>query len=298
MELTPLRTFLALAREGNMTRAAAALHLTQPALSSQLTRLEEELGHRLFDRTPKGLVLTDTGRLFRGHVEEALGRLEEGRLALDRMAGLEIGALAIGGGATATTYLFPPLLGAFHGRYPSIRLFVREQGSASVVEGILAGELDLGVVTLPIPMAELVTASGAKLEVETWVEDELHLIVPRDHPLAGRASFSWADLRGQPFVLFEAGSAVRGLIDRHLKDAGITVEIVMELRSIESIKQMVAAGIGAAFVSRFALTEADRGLRCEEGSLLRRLALVYRADRTLSPAAVGFLTLARERHRP
>jgi len=295
MELGPLRSLLVLARERNMTRAAAALHLTQPAVSSQIARLEAELGQKLFDRTPKGVELTEAGRVLRPFVEEALHRLEEGRSALEQLAGLERGALAIGGGATATTYLLPSLLGQFHARHPAIRLFVREQGSQSVVDAVVAGELDLGIVTLPVATP---SSGGARLEVEPWVQDELLLIVPPAHALAGRARFTWSDLDGAPVVLFEAGTAVRSLIDAHVARAGIEVEIVMELRSIESIKQMVAQGIGAAFVSRFALRDRpDAGLACEEGPLERALGLIYRADRLLSPAARSFLERARDQAR-
>jgi LysR family cyn operon transcriptional activator len=295
VELGPLRSFLVLARERNVTRAAEVLHLTQPAVSNQLARLERELG-RLFDRTSKGLLLTPAGRLFHGYVEQALGRLDDGEAALAELAGLERGSLAVGGGATATTYLLPSLLGRFHAEHPAIRLFVREQGSQSVVEAVLSGELDLGVVTLPV---ETHAGGGARLEVgrleiERWLEDELLLIVPPGHALAKRRRYRWRDLDGQPVVLFEAGTAVRALIDRRLASAGIDVEIVMELRSIESIKQMVAQGIGAAFVSSFALGPQQRGLRCSEGRLARELALVYRADRTLSESARAFLELLRQ----
>lgn len=286
MELSQLRTFLAVAREGHMTRAAHELHLTQPALSAQLARLEDELGLMLFDRTPKGMVLTEAGQTFRAYAEDALGRLEDGRLALEELRGLERGSLALGGGATATTYLLPPLLGRFHERHPGIRFFVREQASQSVVESLLSGELDLGVVTLPI-------AASARLEVETWVEDELRLIVPPGHPLAGQETFRWRDLDGVPLVLFEAGSAVRTHIDAKMAEAGIAAEIVMELRSIESIKQMVAQGIGAAFVSQFALPGAEAGLRCVDGAIRRTLAVTYRTDRRQSAAAKAFLELMR-----
>lgn len=288
MELDWLRSFLALAAAGNMTRAAAALSLTQPAVSGQLARLEGELGTALFDRTPRGMSLTEAGRAFRLHVEQSLASLEEGRLALAELRGLERGALRIGGGATATTYLLPPLLGRFHGRYPGIRLFVREQGSKAVVEAVVAGELDLGVVTLPVTPPE-----GVRLEREPWITDELLLIVPPGHRLARRRSFRWADLQGQPMVLFEAGSAVREQIDQALARAGIEVPIAMELRSIESIKQMVAQGIGAAFVSRFALAPRARALQCAEGKLERDLALVYRRDRAPRAAARAFLELLR-----
>ncbi len=290
MELSPLRSFLVLARTGNVTRAAEELHLTQPAVSNQLARLEGELGQALFDRTPKGVALTEAGRLFRRYAEEALGRLDDGREALAELAGLERGALAVGGGATATTYLLPPLLGKFHAEHPAIRLFVREQGSEAVVAAVASGELDVGLVTLPIH-----TPSGVRLRVERWVEDELLLLVPPGSPLERRRTFRWRDLEGRSLVLFEAGSAVRALIDQHLARAGISVEIVMELRSIESIKQMVAQGIGAAVVSRFALRPRRTALACADGPLKRDLALITRADRTPSAAANGFLRLLRRR---
>ena len=288
MELAPLRTFLKLADLGHMTRAAGELHLTQPAVSAQLAKLEEELGQRLFDRTSRGMELTEAGRLFRRHVEEAIDAIERGRDALDALAGLERGSLSIGGGATATTYLLPPLLGRFHARFPTIRLFVREQGSGAVVESVASGELDLGVITSPVGQG---TGGLARLRVEPWLVDELRLIVPPAHPLSGQESFGWEALDGLPLVLFEAGSAVRELLDRHLGQAHIRPEIVMELRSIESIKQMVAQGIGAAFVSRFALAEPGLGLRAGEGPLERQLAIVYREDRTLGAAAQTFLEM-------
>lgn len=275
-----------------MTRAAEALHLTQPAVSGQLARLEAELGTRLFDRTPRGMALTPAGQAFRVHVEAALERLEDGRRALSELRGLERGALRLGGGATATTYLLPPLLGRFHARYPGIRLFLREQGSRAVVEAVVSGELDLGVVTLPVAPPE-----GASLAIERWIGDELVLIVPPGDPLARRRRFRWGDLSGRPMVLFEAGSAVREVIDQGLARAGIAVQIAMELRSIESIKQMVAQGIGAGFVSRFALPRRARALTCEDEPLRRDLALVYRRDRTLPAAARAFLEGLRARDR-
>ena len=291
MELTQLKTFLAIAREGHMTRAADRLHLTQPAVSAQLSKMEDELGQQLFDRTPKGMVLTEAGETFRGYAQEALARLEDGQMALDELIGLQRGSLAVGGGATATTYLLPPILGRFHEEHPGIRFFVREQSSQQSVIDVLAGQLDLGIVTLPItPPAE--SRDGTeKLEMVEWAEDELRLIVPPDHPLDSRDSFEWTDLHEQPLVLFEAGSAVRGIIDDRIDAAGIDVDIVMELRAIESIKQMVAQGIGAGFVSQFALDSPQEGLRCVDNPIRRRLAVIYRGDRTQSPAARAFVEM-------
>ncbi len=286
MDIATLEGFLTLARIGHMTRAAQQLHITQPALSARIAKLEDHVGYRLFDRTPKGMILTRAGELYREHVDGALGRLRDGQRALGELAGLVRGELALGGGATATNYLLPPLLGRYHAIHPEIRLYVREQGSQSVVEGVLAGELDLGVVTLPLERRK-------GLEVEEWIEDELVLIVPRGHRLEGRGTFAWEELEGEGLVLFEAGSAVRELLERRLNEASVRTHTVMELRSIESIKQMVAQGIGAAFVSRYALESAEQGIVPERDPVRRMLGIVTHSDRTTSEAARAFVETMR-----
>jgi DNA-binding transcriptional LysR family regulator len=286
MDINQLRTFTIIAREGQMTRAAQILHLTQPALSAQLAKLEDELGTILFDRTPRGMTLTAPGALFLTYVEDALSRLDDGERALKELRGLQQGSLSVGGGATATTYLLPAMLARFHESHPGLRLFVREQASSGVIEAVLSGELDLGVVTLgakdrvPEPLAS-----------KPWVEDELVLLVPPGHALEGRGTYRWKDLDQLPLVLFEAGSAVRNLIDARLQAEGCRPHIVMELRSIETIKQMVAEGIGAGFVSRIALSNPSDGLRATKHAIKRQLAVVWRMDRTLSPAAKAFVDL-------
>ena len=287
MDIDNLQTFLTLARLGHMTRAAQELHLTQPAVSAQLSKLEDELGHKLFDRTPKGMRLTEAGRLWRTYVEQALVMLQSGQQSIDALSGLQQGSLSIGGGATATTYLLPSHLGAFHARHPGIQLFVREQGSQIVMESVLSGELELGIVTLPTP------TTHKHLHIEGWIEDELLLIVPSRHPLSARSRFEWEELDGQDLVLFEAGRAVRELIDSHLQRANVQTQTVMELRSIESIKQMVREGIGAAFVSRFALGTTEHGLAPKSDPILRELGIVWRTDLTLSSAAREFLDMLR-----
>ena len=287
MDTSTLHTFVTLARIGHMTRAAKALHLTQPAVSAQLSKLEAHVGHLLFDRTPKGMVLTQAGGVYLKHVVDSLKTLEEGHIALDELAGLARGQLAVGGGATATTYLLPSLLGQFHALYPGVQMFVREQGSQHIVEAVAGGELDLGIVTLSSNFTD------KRVEVEPWINDELVLIVPETHPLAGKRRFAWRDLHDQELVLFEASSAVRSLIDERLSDQNIQTRPVMELRSIESIKQMVAQGIGAAFVSRLALERKQDFLRAAKQPLGRQLAIVWRRDRQMSQAAQSFLDMMR-----
>lgn len=287
MELSHLKAFVTIANLGVMTRAAHALHLTQPALSAQIARLEETVGATLFDRSRRGMTLTDAGHTLLPFARETLARLEDARLAIDELRGLSRGSIALGGGATVTTYLLPQLLGRFHVEHPAIRFYVREQPSRGVVDAVLEGDLDFGVVTLPLPYED------RQLEVESWVDDELRLIVPEGHALRRRKTFRWRDLADTPMVLFEAGSAVRALIDASIDASGVDPNIVMELRSIESIKQMVAQGIGAALVSEHALDDSQPGLRCADAPIRRTLALIYRRDRKQSAAALAFISLMR-----
>jgi LysR family cyn operon transcriptional activator len=315
VELTPLRYFRAIAQHGHMTRAACALGVSQPALSAMLKKLEGEVGAELLHRTGRGVELTEAGRVFLLHAEDALRRADAGVQAVRELMGLERGSIRVGGGATATTYLLPPVVGAVRRKHPGLRFYVREAGSNAVAAAVMSGELDLGIVTLP--MAD---AAAEELLTIPLVEDELRLIVPpgKSSPQRHRgaetskkktngadaerdptsllslgasavksSSFRWKDLAGVPVVAFEAGTAVREIVDQQSLKHGVALSVVMELRSIESIKQMVAAGIGVGFVSRFALKEGD-GLACRDGGIGRKLAIVRRRDRVPSTAVAEF----------
>lgn len=311
MELTTLRHFKAVAQHGHMTRAARALGVTQPALSAMLKKLETEVGAELMHRTGRGVELTEAGRVFLAHAEDAIRRAEQGVQAVRELVGLQRGSIRIGGGATATTYLLPPVVSAVRAAHPGLRFYVREAGSNTVAAAVLSGELDLGIVTLPIGHPE----AGELLEIPL-VNDELRLILPREgagavskpgRKAAGRSEhagadawaglrsstrgtakgFRWKDLEGAPIVAFEAGTAVRELVDEASAKHGVSLSVVMELRSIESIKQMVAAGIGVGFVSRFALAEGG-GLECSDGAIGRKLAIIRRRDRVPSAAVAAF----------
>lgn len=279
MELTPLRYFRVMARVGHMTRAAEELGVTQPALSAMLRKLEEEVGAELFHRTGRGVELSEAGRVFLAHADQAVREADSGVAAVRALLGLEQGALRVGGGATATTYVLPGVLSRFRREHPGLRFFIREGGSSAVASAVLAGELDLGIVTVPVT-----TPGSDDLAVTRLASDELVLIVPPGHRLARRKTFRWRDLSGEAVVAFEAGSAVRRLIDEAARGAGVRLEVAMELRSIESIKEMVRVGVGVGFVSRFALPDGS-GIACADAPLVRELAIVRRRDRLPSPAA-------------
>lgn len=276
-----------------MTRAARELGVTQPALSAMLKKLEAELGAQLVHRTGKGVELTQAGQAFATHAADALRAADAAARAVREIIGLEAGSIRVGGGATATSYLLPPVISQLRKAHPALRFYVREAGSSEVAAAVLAGDLDLGIVTLPISLPD--SDSLVRLSL---VEDELLLIEPPTAQGAGakpnsasERSFRWKDLAGRGVVAFEAHTAVRELIDRAAGSAGVALQSVMELRSIESIKSMVAAGIGVGFVSRFALPPGGpfgQGATCRDGRLTRRLAIVRRRDITPSPAVREF----------
>lgn len=285
MDLRTMRYILSIAEHGHMTRAAGALGVSQPALSAALAKLEEELGAALFHRTGRGVEPTDAGRVFLEHAANTLRAAEAGAAAVRELVGLETGSIRVGAGATAAGYLLPEAIRAVQREHPGLRFSIREAGSAAVAEGVISGELDLGIVTLPIEHPR-----GDDLMVVRRIPDELRLIVPEGHRLSGKRSFQWEDLRGEPVVAFEAGSAVRRRIDEAAAAHGVALLVVMELRSIESIVQMVRAEIGVGFVSKHGLPEGA-GLRPATGAggpIERELGVVRRRDRVPSHATAAF----------
>lgn len=299
MELTPLRYFREIGAQQHMTRAARSLGVTQPALSAVVKKLERDVGATLLHRTGKGVELTEAGRVFLRHAKDALAATDAGLNAVRRLQGLEQGSIRVGGGATATAYLLPGVVRTLRRAHPGLRFFIREVGSAQVAEAVIRGELDLGIVTLPVDVPDADVLMRIPL-----VQDELRLIIPPGHALREAeadkkkpAGFRWKDVEREPFVAFEAGTAVRAVIDAAARNAGVTLDVVMELRSIEPIKSMVAAGIGLALVSRFALPP-NEGLTCRDARLTRQLAIIRRRDREPSAASAAFekqmLATARE----
>lgn len=282
MDLRTMRYMLIVAEHGHMTRAAEALGVSQPALSAALRKLEAELGAAVFHRTGKGVEVTDAGRVFLEHAAGAIRQAEQGVEAVRELVGLESGSILVGAGATAAGYLLPNAIRAVQVEHPALRFSIREAGSSAVAQGVISGELDLGIVTLPLdhPRAE-------DLMVVRTISDELRLIVPPGHRLNDRKTFRWEDLIDEPVVAFEAESAVRRLIDATASEQGVALNVVMELRSIESIVQMVKAEIGVGFVSKYGLPDGA-GLRLAATPIERQLGVIRRSDRVPSHATAAF----------
>ncbi len=279
MELRHLRYFEAVARHSHVTRAAAELHIAQPALSKQISQLERELGITLFDRVGRSLRLTEAGEALLPYARAVLAQVEEARAAMAERVGLKAGRVAIGAPPTVGAHLLPPLLTAFHQRYPGITLRLHEAGIQSLLDLLESGLTDLAVVALPV--------SDEALTVTPLLNEPLVLIVSPHHPLAGRNEVAMTELRNERWILSPASYELREATLKACRDAGFTPQTVMEGGETETLVRFVAAGLGIALVPALAVAgfHGVVSLTIRDQTLTRSLGLVWRSDRTASPAA-------------
>ena len=282
MDLQLIRSFLAVCDAGAITAASAQVNVTQPALSRRIAQLEEFLGADLFVRGRKGVELTEVGVRVAEEGRLLVNRYDQLRAEITRMKGLKGGTVRIGGGATAVSFLLPEAIAVFQARYPEIHFQLKEAGSSEVLRAVSDGALELGVVTMPV--------ANRDFDIKPLISDQIVLVARNDHPLAVNKNVHVEDLLGRSFVGFEAGSAIRQIIDTALRDVAVEMNVVMELRSIPAILRMVATTGNLAFVSRLGLKgQVDVseipvfGLKME-----RQLAIISKKAGRLSPAASAF----------
>jgi DNA-binding transcriptional LysR family regulator len=267
-----LRHLLLVVEHGTLTRAARHAHLSQPALSASIQRLEAWVGTAVLRRGRRGATLTAAGEAMLPHARACLAALADARRAAAEVAGLHRGEVRLGAGATACTYLLPPLLAELRRRHPGLHLRLSEGSSEATREAVACGDLDLGVVAGPPRAGE-----------EPWRRDELVLVGPPDGAAPER------------HVSFTRPSPTRALLDQRFPE----VEVVMELSSIAAVKGNVRAGVGVALVSRAAVAHdlAEGRLRLVDDPrtpLVRSLYLCHRGLERLSPAASALRALLRE----
>ncbi len=284
MDLTLLRSLIGVTDAGSITDAAELLHVSQSALSRRLQQLEADLGAQLLVRGRHGVELTDLGRQALDEARVIVARYDGVRRMIIEQQHLERGVVRIGGGATVTSFLLPATIAAFQVDHPGVRFYVKEAGSSEVADAVSAGDLELGILTLPLHRSDLA--------IEPLATDEIVLVARSEHPLASQRVVVAGDLDGLPVVAFESGSAIRQHIDSSLHGAGVDVDVVMELRSIPTMLRMVSMTGHAAFVSRISAA-TEPGLRIVDVrglSVRRTLALATRRDFPLSAPSAAFRT--------
>lgn len=231
--------FLEIARQRNLSRAAVALHVTQPALTARLQALEAELGLPLFERSHRGMRLTEAGRAFLPYAERAAEALEAGRILVGQHARGEAGQLTIGTAPSVGAYVLPGLLARYVERFPGIRLIVRTGHSEEIADLVARGELDIGLIR------EL---HHPGVVVQSLYADELLLVVPPTHDFVGRGGIDVEQLADATLVLFDKTSSYYDLTHAIFRAAGVSPRSIIELDNIEAAKQVVRQGLGVALL--------------------------------------------------
>ncbi len=240
-----LQVFYSVAKHLSFTRAAEALHMTQPAVTFQVRQLEEQFNTRLFDRTHNRINLTEAGDRVHHYAKQIFELYSRMEGEVRELTGEVSGVVILGASTTIAEYMLPSLLGAFKRKFPDVVIRLRVSNTDGIVTMVEENEIDLGVVEAPV--------SNKSLVVEICRVDTLVAVLPPEHELAGRASLPVADVLKYPFITREEGSGTREVTFDYLRGAGLepaNLNVVMELGSPESIKGAIEADMGISILSR------------------------------------------------
>ena len=283
MLLRHIRYLLAVAEHRNFTRAAEALHVSQPTLSQQIKQLEENLGAPLLDRTGRRISLTDAGQAYVRYARLALQDLQAGTRAIHDVQDLRRGHLRLAMTPTFTAYLIGPLLARFNALYPGITLSIEELTQDRIEAALGEDLLDIGI--------GFTGEHGLEIDCEALFVEELSLVVSASHP--ARTQPAWLE---QPLVLLNTGFATRRYIDDYCHRQGVKPQIAMEANSISAIIEIVRSTPLATILPR-ALAEAQAGLHAvviEPALPQRTAALLSRKGGYRSAACAAFVALIKE----
>jgi DNA-binding transcriptional LysR family regulator len=291
VNLNHLAIFQAVAASNSVSGGAHRLHISQSAVSKQLSEFEHTLGTLLFDRLPRGVRLTEPGRVLLGYANRLFAIEAEAEEALSDLQHLTRGRISIGASRTIGAYILPEILAAFRRRHPDVELSLQVENTAAIESKLLAGEIDVG-------FAEGIVSSEF-LHYKVFAHDELVLISSPDHPAVKLKRLSAAALRRYPLLMHEVGSGTRAVTEQFLKDKKLAMRPAMTLASTEAIKQTVATGIGLALLSSVAIrTEVEAGILSvipvARFQIRRPLYLVQLKTASRSPALTGFLKVLAE----
>ena len=271
MDLHQLRVFQAAAKSKGFTRAGDQLHLSQSTVSQHIKQLEDELGCPLFLRVGKKVLVTEAGNLLLQYAEKVFHDLKNAEMALREIGAVKRGAVRLGVGATTLTYRLPHVLGQYNRRFPDIELIIQTGTTEFLLEAVRAQNIDLAIVMSP-------PAPQPGLTIQPLGDEELVFVLNRDHPLARKSSLMPADVASLRYILFEKHTAMQNLIDGYFDSLSVAPRIAMEVESIEAIKSLVRAGLGASVLPLCAVADPAlaahlKVMRVKDLPLMRELGL-------------------------
>lgn len=290
MNLRMLRTFVEVVRQGGFSQAAPVVCLTQSTVSKAVKTLEDDLGLPLLNRLGQGIELTAAGEILYRRALVLLAEQSDLLAELEALRGLKQGRLRIGLPPVGSGALFAALFATFRQHYPELDVELIEQGGQRLAESLAAGEVDLAAILMPVP---------EEFDYQEVRTEPLMVVLPARHPLAGRQRLDIRALATEPFILFEAGFALNAKILAACALAGVVPRVVARSAQIDFIADLVEAGLGLAFLPRVVARQHLRqGLvmvPLDAPNTEWRLALAWRRNAHLSPAALAWLDLAKER---
>ncbi len=286
MDLDQLHTFLEIVRLKSFSKAAQTCYRTQPAISAQVRQLEQELNTILFERFGTKISLTVAGRIFAEHAEQILSLRRRAQDAINELEKVPRGELVIAANEATCIYVLPSVFAEFKKLFPNVQLLVDRAYGTRVVEAVLDNQADFGFTQLPV--------QEKKLQAVNIHSDEIKLLIPAGHKLAAQDRVSSPrDLLGYPVLLPKTGTT-RARLNVWLDPVIEELNISMELDSTEMIKRFVMADLGISFLAASHCAEEVRAQKLACVSLgpepmMRRVGLIYRKDKSLSKAALGFI---------
>ncbi|GGD64809.1 LysR family transcriptional regulator [Paenibacillus nasutitermitis] len=287
MEFRQLQYVIQIAKEKNFSRAAEKLHIAQPSLSQQLSKLEKEIGVLLFRRTTNSVEMTHAGSVFVQKAQTILDSIEQLKQELDDLAHMRKGKLVVGSLPITGSHVLPLVLPVFGRLYPEIEIALVEDSSFKLEQLTASGQTDLSLLSLPL--------HEPSLAWEPLIEEEICLAVPPEHPLAlANKAVEINDLLHEPFVLLKKGQGFRQIAVELCEKAGFQPRVVFESGNIETVQSLVAAGMGIAFVPKMVARAkwyefAPTYLPIAEPAPSRTLVIASRKGRYLSKAAEAFI---------
>lgn len=282
-DLQQLQAFIAVAERGSFRAAAEHIHLSPPALSRRIEKLESIIGTRLFNRTTREVELTSIGRIFLERARAAIDDLESAILGISDIAATRSGRVTVACVPSAALYFLPQVISSFSLKYPSIRIRVIDESMNQTLQSVLIGESDFGIGFMNTLMPEI-TFEGIH-------NDPFVVAMRRNHPLASRKSIHWSHIENERLISVARSSGNRQLLDDAMSKAGLIPNFAFEVSHIGTLLGMVEAGLGIAAVPRTALPVNHPdviGLPLKNPTISRSLGLLRKQGSTLRPAAAMF----------
>lgn len=284
MDIANLRAFLSVAEYGSFSTASDHLFLTQSAISKRVAALESELDASLFDRIGRQITLTEAGRALLPRAQQILREIEDSKRAIRNLSGEVSGLLSIGTSHHIGLHRLPPVLRAFTKTYPDVELDIHFMDSEEACRAVEHGELELGIVTLPLQPASV-------LQTRLVWPDPLCVIVGKHHPLGHYQQLSLKQLAEHKAVLPARGTFTREIIEKAFVKHHVTVNISLSTNYLETIKMLVSVGLGWSVLPESMLSKDIKAIPAQGLKLKRELGMVWHRARTLSNAALALHTL-------